>query len=176
MGLLAWQLCGAAFTAAAGTLLHFCYGWADRSPAMAPFCTVNESVWEHLKLLATPMLLFAVAEFFCYGRSMPGFVPVRVCSVFYGMATVVALYYIYSGILGRHFLLADILLFLIGVCEAYLLGFVLLARGALAGTTAVFGGYLGLLLLVFCQFLFTFRPPRLGLFRDPVTGGYGVEG
>ena len=62
------------------------------------------------------------------------------------------------------------------MCEAYLLGFVLLARGAFAGTTAVLGGYLGLLLLVFCQFLFTFRPPRLGRFRDPVTGGYGVEG
>ena len=72
MNVLTWQFFGAAFTLIAGTLLHFVYGWSDRSLAMAPFAAVNESVWEHLKLLAVPMLLFAVVEYFCYGRALHG--------------------------------------------------------------------------------------------------------
>ena len=80
MNVLTWQFFGAAFTLIAGTLLHFVYGWSDRSLAMAPFAAVNESVWEHLKLLAVPMLLFAVVEYFCYGRALPGFLPARTAS------------------------------------------------------------------------------------------------
>ena len=36
-----------------GTLLHFTYRWSGRNPLIAP---VNESVWEHMKLLFFPML------------------------------------------------------------------------------------------------------------------------
>lgn len=174
MNVLTWQFFGAAFTLIAGTLLHFVYGWSDRSLAMAPFAAVNESVWEHLKLLAVPMLLFAVVEYFCYGRALPGFLPARTASVLFGMAEIVVLFYTYVGIVGRNFLLADILVFCIGVAEAYLLGAYLLLSGLLADGSMQRAAFIALLLLISSLFFFTFRPPHIGLFRDPVTGRYGT--
>ena len=37
-----------------GTLNHFLYFLSGQSPIVALFCPVNESVWEHLKLLYFP--------------------------------------------------------------------------------------------------------------------------
>jgi hypothetical protein len=46
-------------TILAGAALHFAYDWTAGNAIVAIFCPVNESVWEHLKLLATPFLLLS---------------------------------------------------------------------------------------------------------------------
>lgn len=46
-----WQLWGFAVTSLGGTLLHFLYDWLDKPAWIAPFSGVNESTWEHMKLL-----------------------------------------------------------------------------------------------------------------------------
>ena len=51
-----WQFFGFAFTSLLGTLLHFLYEWTGKSPLVAPFSGVNESTWEHMKLLYVGML------------------------------------------------------------------------------------------------------------------------
>ena len=56
-----WELAGALFTAAMGTLLHFVYDWSGGWGAAAAFSAVNESTWEHMKLLFFPMFLFSMA-------------------------------------------------------------------------------------------------------------------
>ena len=45
-----------------GTLLHFLFDWTGGNAVVALFSAVNESIWEHLKLLFYPMVLFAVAS------------------------------------------------------------------------------------------------------------------
>ena len=40
-----------------GTLLHFTYRWSGRNPLIGLIAPVNESVWEHMKLLFFPMHL-----------------------------------------------------------------------------------------------------------------------
>ena len=45
-------------TSLGGSALHFLYDWLP-SPLTALFSPINESVWEHLKLLFWPMLLGA---------------------------------------------------------------------------------------------------------------------
>ena len=40
-----WELAGALFTAALGTLLHFVYDWSGGWGAAAAFSAVNESTW-----------------------------------------------------------------------------------------------------------------------------------
>lgn len=61
--LLRWELIGFAFTGAVGTLLHFVYEWTGGNPLIAAFCAVNESTWEHMKLLFVPFFLFTMVEF-----------------------------------------------------------------------------------------------------------------
>ena len=48
-----WNIAGAAFALVAGTLLHFVYEWFGGN-VWAVIGAVNESTWEHLKLLYFP--------------------------------------------------------------------------------------------------------------------------
>lgn len=47
-----------------GTLLHFVYEWSGNNFIVGLFAPVNESVWEHLKLILLPATLFGI--FFSY--------------------------------------------------------------------------------------------------------------
>lgn len=55
-----WEIIGLLWTLAAGNLLHFVYDWTGKSVAAALFSAVNESTWEHMKLLAVPWILFSL--------------------------------------------------------------------------------------------------------------------
>ena len=42
-----------------GTLLHFLFKWSNNNIIIGMFSSVNESVWEHAKLLLTPIFIFS---------------------------------------------------------------------------------------------------------------------
>ena len=53
-----WPLAGFLTVSALGTLAHFAYEWSGKQLLAGAFCAVNESTWEHMKLLFFPALLF----------------------------------------------------------------------------------------------------------------------
>ena len=53
-----YTIAGILFTAIAGTLLHFAYEYSMENPLVAMFAPVNESTWEHMKLVFLPMNLY----------------------------------------------------------------------------------------------------------------------
>jgi Family of unknown function (DUF6512) len=55
---LIWEICSVIGTVLLGALFHFVYAWSGDSPATQWFAATNESVWEHLKLIYWPSLLF----------------------------------------------------------------------------------------------------------------------
>lgn len=107
-----WQLGGFLFVCAAGTALHFLYQWSGESVAAAPFAAVNESVWEHMKLLFWPMLLWAGAERAVLGGYSRGFWPAKALGTLLGLALIPALYYTYTGALDVSVMWVDIAIFL----------------------------------------------------------------
>ena len=58
-----YQIFSVIFTFILGTLLHFTYQLSGRNEIVGLFSAVNESVWEHLKLLYFPMLLTKTISF-----------------------------------------------------------------------------------------------------------------
>ena len=56
-----YTIAGAVFVLIAGTVSHFVYEWSGNRPAVGLFFPVNESVWEHMKLVFFPMLFYALA-------------------------------------------------------------------------------------------------------------------
>lgn len=61
-----YLILGFLFTAVLGTIWHFLYDWTGRGAIAALFFPVNESTWEHMKLIFFPMLLctfFLAARF-----------------------------------------------------------------------------------------------------------------
>ena len=157
-----------------GTALHFLYAWRGQRSWAAVFSAVNESVWEHMKLLYVPLFLLSMVQLCCQGRTSSNYLSVRAASALFGTALIPVLYYTYTGALGRDFLAADIAVFLLAAALTFLLDRVLRRKGTFGdGWQQI----LGLLLLWGVMFLFlylTFRPCHIPLFRDPATGGYGI--
>ena len=169
-----WEVGGALFTAAAGTLLHFVYEWSGGSTLAAVFSAVNESTWEHMKLLFFPVLLWSFIQLWFHGRNYPNFLAVRAVSTLVGLALIPVLYYTYSGVLGRQIDWVNILIFFLAVLGMFWVDFWLL-RSGWGGRT--WQQVAGLVLLWGLAFLFvycTFYPPQIALWQDPVTGLYGI--
>lgn len=169
-----WQLGGFLFVCAAGTALRFLYQWSGESVAAAPFAAVNESVWEHMKLLFWPMLLWAGAERAVLGGYSRGFWPAKALGTLLGLALIPALYYTYTGALDVSVMWVDIAIFFVAAAAAFLAETRMLARDWRCRGGARASALVLLLLLSAAFVLCTFVPPRFPLFRDPVTGFYGL--
>lgn len=161
-------------TVLAGAALHFVYDWTGGSVIAAMVCPVNESVWEHLKLLATPFLLLSAVESFISKKKSPNFFAAKALALWAGMAVIVFGFYTYTGILGEHWLPADIALFAAGAAAAWLCSHKLLLGNSFSSGRAKALGLAAIGVAAACFFAFTFAPPRIPLFRDPPTGTFGI--
>ena len=163
-----WELAGLFFAIAAGNLLHFVYDWSGGSPIAAAFAAVNESVWEHMKLLAVPWILWTAVELAVLRRS--GLLAARGAGLLAGLAAIPALYYTYTGALGESFTLANILIFQAAVLLACAVSWQLQKKRRLTGLLWQIGGAAVLLLAAVLFVWWSFAPPQLPLFADPSTG------
>ena len=99
--LLRWELIGFAFTGAVGTLLHFVYEWTGGDPLIAAFCAVNESTWEHMKLLFVPFFLFTMVEFIVFAEPLRSFFAAKAASILLGLLAIPVLFYSLGGMFGK---------------------------------------------------------------------------
>jgi len=167
-----WQLLGFAVTSFVGTLLHFLYDWLGEALWIAPFSGVNESTWEHMKLLFWPMLLFAVVQSFFF-RDRRDFWCVKLRGILLGLLLIPVIFYTYNGVIGHSPDWINIAIFFVSAAIAYLFETRLFraektrCRSPKAAIALLAG--IALLFVVF-----TFLTPALGIFQDPLTGSYGI--
>lgn len=165
-----WQLAGFTFTAVFGTLFHFLYEWTGL-PFFAPFCAVNESTWEHMKILFFPMLLFAVIQSF-FSKDSKNFWAIKLLGITLGVLLIPILFYTYNGAFGKSPDWLNILFFFIAAGAGFLLEFALFKKERPSKNNNVWA----IILLIFIAVLFvlfTFFPPKLPLFQDPLSNLYG---
>ncbi len=167
------QLAAFLFTALAGTLLHFLFDWSGQFPPVGIVSAVNESVWEHMKLLYVPMLFSALAQRSVIGSQRHNFWCVKLVGILFGLLLIPALYYTYTGALGVHLTWVDISIFYVSAAAAYLLETHLLLPERRRACPAAFAAA-AVVLLAFAFLLFTFFPPALPLFQDPTMLTYGI--
>ena len=110
-----YQIISIIFTFILGTLLHFTYQLSGENQVVAIFSAINESVWEHLKLLYFPMLLTTIIGYFYIGKSIPNFLCVKTIGIIVSMLFTVVFFYTYTGILGKNIAVIDISSFFIAV-------------------------------------------------------------
>ena len=172
--LFLWELAGFLWTCAAGTLLHFLYDWSGGNVIAAAFSGVNESTWEHMKLLFFPILLFSVVQVCVMGRNYPNLLAVRALSVLAGLVLIPVLFYTYNGALGKSPDWINIAIFYISAALAFLLEWRAFQKKSKPCKYSTFA-FASLLLIGMMFVVFTFTPPRIPLLQDPLTGNYGIE-
>ncbi len=85
-------------------------------------------------------------------------------------ATIVALFYAYTAVLGHGFFALDVLIFIGAVALGQWVSYRLLSPKWPVSAAA-----LALPILLALAFVvFSYRPPQVGLFRDGPTGEYGI--
>lgn len=148
-----------------GSLNHFVYQWTHGNALAALFCPISESTWEHLKLLFFPFLIFTIWTCFRHKYLSSKYLLARLLGVLCGMLFIVVLFYTYTGVIGRHFLVMDILIYLLSVLCSYQLSDRFYKRPLpKIHLSSVISGWV---IVSFCFFIFTCFPPDIPLFFPP---------
>ena len=167
-----WQLLGFGVTALGGTLLHFLYDWLGGAVWVAPFSGVNESTWEHMKLLFWPMLIFAVVQSFFF-RDRKDFWCIKLRGILLGLSLIPVLFYTYNGVVGKSPDWLNVTIFFVSAALASLYETKLFEGGRVVCKRPV-PAVMALLGIALLFVVFTFLTPEIGIFRDPLTGTYGI--
>ena len=166
-----WEISGIVFISLLGSLDHFFYEWTGLLP-VALFSPVNESVWEHLKLIFWPGILFFSIEY-KFLKIINNFAIAKAICVSIPPILFPLLYYSCTPFIGTNVLAFDIMIFIISIVIGQLLSYKLLISELISKKLNI----IGLIILIawgFIYILFTFIPPRFPFFQCNVTGGYGI--
>jgi hypothetical protein len=162
------------FVLMVGTLLHFAYQWSMENRLIATFSPVNESTWEHLKILFMPMFLFTIFEYLIVGRKYHNFYMAKAIGTIIGIYLITSLYYTYIGILGYHILVIDIVIFILSVLISHIITYYVIKNFNLYGSFSKWFSFITFLLLFVLFVTFTFFTPHINFFLDPKTETYGI--
>jgi hypothetical protein len=172
---LVWfTVVGAVFMTLAGSTMHFVYDWSGHNAAVGLFGPVNESIWEHAKLVFWPPLLWYTFTAASLRHDPPHeFLGASAVSLWFMPLFQIAFYYLYAAIAGGDLFVMDLVDFQLTVILGQLLFYGLAVRMhcTKAGRIAAI---LSVVSLVAVFFLFTFQPPHVPVFRDPRNGTFGI--
>lgn len=157
-----------------GTLLHFTYEWSGDNLIVGAFSAVNESVWEHLKLVFYPMLLMGIINYFLLKGQVNNYIEARAIGIFVAISFIIVFFFTYVGILGTNFFILDILSFVLSVILGEWVSYKLMTRENESNIVTKVLSFLILIFFLFCFIIFTYNPPKVNLFKDP-RGTYGIE-
>ena len=154
-------------------LSHFMYEWIPNTLFSLIF-PVNESIWEHMKLLVTPVLIFSLIEYIIYKKkdiNFNNFILSYSISMLIGIIIYLMLYLPIHYLLGHSSIFAIILLFivfiLIEIISYYIVRYKEVRYLKFIG--------LGIILVMYIIFGYlTYYPFECDLFYDTSKNIYGI--
>jgi hypothetical protein len=170
---LKWELVGIVFIVVIGGALHFVFDLSGGWHPLALIAAVNESVWEHLKLGFWPAMVYFFIEHRYINKSSNNFLFAKAIGIFLIPVTITVLFYTYTAII-KDILAADLIIFVMAVVIGQLTSYKMLKVSPLPSWV----NRLGLVLLILLTIAFgtlTYYAPQLPVFRDPISGGYGIQ-
>ncbi len=157
----------------AAVLLHFVYPLSRGAALSIVFGAVNESVWEHTKIFAAPYIGWALLQLCWLKVHFRQYVVAKVIGLYLMAGMIIGASYFLSLFTEQNIFWLDIVASLIAVITAQAVSYRL--ETADNRISEYFLPALMLLTLYYLMFFsFTIFPPKTDLFRDPVTGGFGI--
>lgn len=156
-----------------GTVFHFIYELTGSLFAVGHFAPVNESIFEHMKLALVPTALWYIpAALLAKEKPESGkWFAAMLISQLVSALLMPLIFYGYTQAFGVKSTLVDILIYLVSTTAGQLLATHFYRHGKAPDYRLSLA--LSLLLIALFAF-FTVKPPRLPIFRDPVSGTYGI--
>lgn len=152
-----------------GTLMHFAYEFFHFNPVVGIFAPVNESTFEHLKLLLYPALVYTVIEYYILKSrgftKLDSFICARTTGIISGLISIVVLFYTYLGVLGHNVDFVNIAIYFIAVLITFFLSYIITKNRKQDNHCQLCLLILAAIVILFL--LFTIYPADIGLFWEP---------
>ena len=149
-----------------GVLLHYTYEWSGENGFVGTFSSVNESVWEHLKLLFYPLIIACLIQFAFLRQNNLG--PGIMFGVISGMLLIVAMFYTYIGAFTHpdSYVAIDITIFIISSILAVIVATAFFSVNSYDTSYQILS-FIVVLMILILFIVFTFNPPDVPLFVPP---------
>ena len=170
---LRYEILGMLLVSILGGFLHFTFEISGFNPIVGAFSAVNESVWEHLKLGFWPILLLTLIEYRLIKKQTNNFFLGKAISALTIITVIPIIFYLYTSFTGESIFLIDISSFFIAVIIGQILSYLTLIHKKLSKNLELISITL-LIIMAIIFIVFTFYPPNLPPFQDPISGGYGI--
>ncbi len=167
-----WQTAGFLFTSAFGVVLHFLYDWCNQNRFVAIFSGVNESTWEHMKLLFFSLFIFSLVQYFFF-KDYKQFFCVKLKGILLGITLIPIIFYTLTGAFGELPDWLNISIFFISALLVFLFETLLFKNTHNAKSS--FPCFIIILFIALIFAVFTFYTPRLPLFLDTAENFYGIK-
>lgn len=178
-----------------GILLHFLYELTNESIYVSIISSINESIWEHMKIFFMSVIIMTIFELIIKlivtnkqdikdtsDKSKYNKINIRkvnyfnrfICTLI-GVILIPILYYSYTGIFGENNDIVNISIFYIATLLFCVFDYKLSNN---FNNTKSYKEYIGIVFIFFIFILFivwTFMPPHIPIFQDPMSLTYGYS-
>lgn len=166
--LTAFLIVGALLVIVVGSFWHNLYPMSGQNNIIGYIAPVNESLWEHQKLIIFPMAIF-VAILWCFlGKYLNNPLTALILAILAGIILVIGLFILYTGFnVDNSNIFADIMLYVAAiVIGMFVIYYTTMARKFDNRAEAVSG--IALVFLVIITFIWTYNPPcDCGIWKIP---------
>ena len=167
------EIIGAIAVVVGSFLFHFLFEWTGGNRVIALVSAVNESIWEHVKIVFFPYLIFTIVEYFILKPDLTRYLAAKMTGLVFIPLAMISFYYTYSGILGFRITALDIASAVVWSILAFVISYKMYCSNLkiekIAGWMTAIGIIFTLML-----FFFTYFPPHIALFQDGLTGQFGI--
>lgn len=155
------------------SLSHFAYNLSGDSLIVGLFNPINESVWEHLKFMFFPNLLWWIVMYFIQKRrceiNLQKWIIASTVSLITAPLMVIFMFYSYTGVLGIESVIVDIAL--VFICYFIALKLALnIYKNVHPSASKIIFSILVIALFFLSFIIFTFNPPQLPIFFATTFG------
>ncbi len=168
------EVIGTIFIIIIGSLSHFFYDWFNHNKIVGYFTAVNESTWEHLKLVIAPSFIWLIIEYHFYFNN-PNLFFSRFISLSVMLLIIPLIFYSYTYFTKKPILFVDISSFIIAIIIGQLV-FTKLINLNITSQTLNHIGIIGLIIIFLAYIMNTYVPQMNFLHKDPITNKYGIQG
>jgi hypothetical protein len=174
--LLVWDTSGVLLIAVFGKSLRFAFELSNFWKPVAVIAAVNESTWEHLKMVFWPGLVFSLLEYNFLKGWVSNFWIAKLSSLLIMPLVIAFGWYGIVAIAEENIFIINIVLFTAAIVLGQWASYQIMKTNSLTSIDQRVG-IAGIMLLTLAFGLFTFFPPKIFLFEHidlMNTGEYGI--
>lgn len=154
-------------------LTHFLYNWLPNT-LFSIFFPVNESIWEHMKMMTSSILIWSLFEYFLlrkygviYNNFALGVFLEVVLSIIVFLIIYLPIYHFTGSVFILNLIVLFISIYFVNIINFYVLRFRPLKMEVL--------GIIGIVLVYIVMGILTYFPPENYIFYDTLENKYGIN-